>query len=356
MRTLISIGACLFIVVAGVAAVMAITARAARAQVAPEPEPIPPALVRLQTVTPGVVEDFLPLTGRLDPWEERTISAETTGPVTWQGIQEGQRVRKGQEVVRVDTTPIRATHAQADARLRLAEEELRRLSDLREAGVASPQDLDRARTERNVAAAELAANDTRLDRSVIHAPLDGVIDRLFVREREFVDMGTALYRIVQVDRLKAVLPIPERDIMRFSEGDAVTVQVDALDGESFEGRIYRIAPTADRATRTFATEVEIDNAAGRLRPGMTVRAMLVRDRFENAVSIPLFCVLSMENQHFVAVERDGVAELRAVELGRVQGDRVHVRAGLAPGDHLIIEGHRDLRIGQPVRVADDAAA
>lgn len=356
MRVLISLGVCMLIVLGGVGAILAILSAAAGAVSDGEPEAIPPALVRVTTIQTGTVEDFLPLTGRLEAWEERTISAETTGPITWQGIEEGQSVRKGQEVVRVDTTPIRATRAQADARLQLAEEELRRFADLREAGITSPQDHDRVRTERTVAAAELAAADVRIERSVIHAPLDGVIDRLFVKEREFVDVGTALFRVAQLNRLKAILPLPERDVTRFAEGDAVTIHVDALDGAAFTGRIFRIAATADRSTRTYATEVEIDNATGRLKPGMTVRAQLVRDRFEDAVSIPLFCVVSMENQYFVAVARDGGAELRQVELGRVQGDQVHVKSGLSAGDRLIVEGQRDIRAGQPIQVVEDPAA
>jgi membrane fusion protein (multidrug efflux system) len=315
----------------------------------------PTALVQVEVLQPRTVEDVLWLTGRVEPWEERTISAETTGPIHWQNIEEGQPVTQGEELVRIDTTPIQATHAQASARSNLATQELKRLENLREAGITSPQDVDRASTEGKLAAADLAAANTKLNRSVLYAPIDGIVDSVYVEEKEFVDIGTALFKVVQTDRVKALIAVPERDIAHFKNGDSVEILVDALDAATFTGTIHRIATSAERATRTFVTEVAVDNAEGRLKPGMTIRARLIRDRFENAIAVPLFSVVSLENQHFVMVENGGKAEVKPIVVGRVQGDQVHVLEGLALGDRLIVQGHRDLRGGEAVRVQDAAA-
>lgn len=356
MRAILSLLLCVGIVAAGlVAAVIIWNAGTAASAIAEDTVDAPAALVQIEVLEPRTVDDILWLTGRLEPWEERTISAETTGPIAWQGMEEGQSVTKGQELVRIDTTPIRATHAQASARSNLAAQELKRLENLREAGISSPQDVDRASTEGKLAAADLAAANTKLDRSVLYAPIDGVVDTIYVEEKEFVDVGTELFKVMQTDRLKALVAVPERDVARFNTGDPVEIIVDALDGAAFQGTVHRIATSAERATRTYATEVALDNAAGQLKPGMTVRAKLVRDRFEQAIAVPLFAVVSLENQHFVLVEHEGVAEVKPIIVGRVQGDRVHVVEGLAPGERLIVQGHRDLRGGQSVRVQDGPA-
>src|SRR5690606_6628922 len=115
------------------------------------------------------------------------------------------------------------------ARSEFTGQELSRLQDLNEAGVSSPQELDRARTERRVAEADLAASNTKLDRSVIYAPISGVINEIYAEEKEFVDVGTALFEVVQIDRVKALIAIPERDVARFNVGSRVDFVVDALD-------------------------------------------------------------------------------------------------------------------------------
>lgn len=353
MRGFLSLMVCVAIVAAGLAASVVLWNAGKAASAAPEKKTDPVApLVRIERLQPVTVDDLLWLTGRIEPWETRTISAETTGPVAWQGIEEGQTVTQGQELLRIDTATIRSTHAQAAARANLATQELERLENLREAGISSPQDVDRANTEGKLAAADVAAANTKLKRSTIDAPIDGVIDAIFVEEKEFVDVGTPLFRVVQTSRVKALVAVPERDVAHFHAGAPVDITVDALDGAVFSGSVFRIATSADRATRTFVTEVAIDNPDGRLKPGMTVRARFVRDRFENAIAIPLFAVISLENQHFVFVEKDGVAETRLIVPGRVQGDQVHILEGLAAGDHLIVQGQRDLRSGEAVRVQD----
>jgi len=144
--------------------------------------------------------------------------------------------------------------------------------------------------------------------------------------------------------------VPEQDILRFEAGDPVDLTLEALGGDGRAGSIYRIATTADMLTRTFQVEVAVDNADGLLKPGMTVRARLLRGRFEDAIAAPLFAVMAVENQHFVAVEEEGIARLRQVKLGRTQGDRVHVTEGLAAGERLIVTGQRDLRDGDAVNV------
>lgn len=311
------------------------------------------ANVRVERVEPVLLEDVLVLTGSVTAWEEVTLSAETSGTIEWQGIDDGAVVTSGQELLRIDTESLQARHVQAQAQLNLAEQELSRVQALARNGVTSPQELDRIQVNRDVAASDLRVSEIALSKSVVQAPLDGVADTVFRKAGEFVDVGTGLVRIVQVDRVKVVIGVPEKEVPLFAAGADVAVTVDALPDHTFDGRIYRIATTAESSTRTFATEVEVDNAEGLLRPGMIARVKLVRKTYPDAIAVPIFAVISLDGRHLVFVESDGQAEARPVEVGFYQRNLVHVTHGLSRGDRLIVVGQRDLRDGQAVRVLDD---
>lgn len=349
-KTVITLVLCISIVVLG--AGITIKAKAIRSVdrsvKAPIEERLPNVAVKL--LRAGTVNDLLNLAGDIHAWEEVTISAETTGKIELQDVEEGDIVTANQDLIRINTTTIQATMAQAQAGLRLAKQELGRIEELREEGISSPQELDRAVTERVAAEANVRLAEIQLEQSVIRAQIGGVVDKLFMEEGEFVNMGTHLIHIVQVHKVKAVIGLPERDVGLFSPGDGARVVLDAHPGKVFLGTIHRIATSAEEGTRTFATEIELDNAEGLLRPGMIARATLVRKAYESAITIPLFTVMSRDDHRVVFVEDKGVACERPIEVGFFQGDLVHVTKGLADGDRLIVLGQRDLRDGQGVVV------
>lgn len=306
--------------------------------------------VQVQVLESTAIDDTLELTGRLFAWSDVDVSAETSGIIEWEDVERGQVIAEGDELFRIDTTNYRRDFAQAESRFQLAKDELDRFTKLRERGIASPQDIDRAQNEHAVARADLAAAEVQLKRSVIYAPIGGTIDLLHHDKGEFVDVGNPLLRIVQTDPVSVGIPVPERDLGYFKLGDVVELSIDALPKRRFSGPIFRIATSADVATRTFGVEVYLENKEGLLRPGMTVRAHLVRQQFEDAIAVPVFAVLAMETQRFAVVAEDGFARFRPIQTGRIVGDQVHVISGLAVGDKLIVSGQREIRDGEPVNI------
>jgi membrane fusion protein, multidrug efflux system len=306
--------------------------------------------VRLQTV-----EDQLNLTGRVIPWSDIMLSAEVAGRIEWQGVHEGELVTAGQELVRIDTQSLRTRLDQANAQAKLAEQEFERAQGLRERGVNAPRDIDNVRAALDVARADVRALDIQFTKSLVKAPMDGIIDTLTHDPDEFVDIGVPLVRLVQIDRVKVEVGVPERDVAHFTVGQAVHVKLDALVGQSFEGTIHRIATTADMTTHTFTTEVLVDNPDGNIRPGMIARATLVRKTYENSILAPIFSTFLLEDQRYAFVIEDGVARLRTLETGVVQGGSVQVLSGLEDGDLLVIRGQYDVREGDRVEVREEAA-
>jgi membrane fusion protein (multidrug efflux system) len=352
-KILISAALCLAVVVVGlgVSSALASWKKSGGGQAQAEPvvqEKLPN--VAVQVLSAREVEDALYVTGYVEAWEDVTLSAETRGKIEWQGIEEGDGVTEGQELFRVNTTTVQATIDQAKAEFTSSERELARMEKLRENGISSPQEFDKAIMMRDMANARLRLAEIQLDQSVVSAPFDAIVDTLEKEAGEFVDSGTALVRLVQVDRVKIVVGLPEREVAHFATGDNMDLIVDAIPGRRFSGRIHRIATSADLVTRTFLAEVEVDNADGALRPGMVARAKLVRSVLADAITIPLFSVMTREDGRYVYVELEGVAHERIVEVGFVQGNSIHISGGLADGDRLVVAGQRDLRDGARVNV------
>jgi len=360
-KAAVSFIACVLILVAG--ALIAIFGSEALAMVMPSDASVTEAAiveheaenVRVEVVEPTTVEDTLFITGRITAWVDVVLSAETSGRIEWKSVSAGDKVTEGQELFRIDTEAQRIQFAQAQARYRLAVQELERIERLGKGGISSEQAYDQALAERDQAKANLDAAQLELDRSIVRSPGDGVVDVVHKEFSEYVDVGMPLIQLSHVEKVRAVTGIPERDIRFMDVGDVVAIQVDALPEHTFQGSIVSIGSTANTETFTFLTEVALENGEGLLKPGMTARMQFVRRVFEDAVKIPMFAMITLENQHFVVVEEGGVAHLRPVTPGRVMGDDVHIVDGLMPGDRLIVAGHRDLRDGDPVRVVDQSA-
>lgn len=352
-RGLLSVLICLGIM-AVVATVVVVTATVAPSEAKIDTnaadERMPQVTVRV--LESETVEDKLVLTGSIQPWEEVILSSEVRGKIEWKGVEQGDVVEAGQELYRVDTESIRARLRQATAQHKLALQELERIERLAKSGAGTAQSLDSAVANRDVAASALRMLEIQLEKSLVKAPFDGIVDTILVDQDEFVDIGTPLARLVQVHKVKVMFGIPERDIANFKRGDEVRVRMDAIEDRVFDGVIHKIATSADMSTHTFNAEVAVENSEGLLKPGMIARGTFVRDIHPNSLMIPLFTAILLDEQRVAFVEDDGVAQLRPIEVGLVQGSSVEVTDGLQPGDRLIVKGQYEVRPGEKVDVQE----
>jgi membrane fusion protein (multidrug efflux system) len=307
-------------------------------------------LVNVQIMKAQTLEDSVDLTGALEPWERVTLSAETRGAIEWRGVEEGDVVKAGQPLFKIDRATIEAALDQGLAQQKLAGQDMDRVTGMSKAGIVAKQEMDRATAQRDVAEANVRQLKIQLDKSTVTASISGIVDELMKKKGEFTEAGMPLVTIVQVDAIKARMGLPERDVQFFKKGDAVRISLDAYPDRTFPGAIHRIATTAEQTTRTFITEVKVDNPDGFLKPGMVARATFVRQSFADSMLVPIFSVISLDDKRLVAIEENGVARARIVETGLLKGDMVQITKGLSPGDRLIVKGQRDLKEGAPVQV------
>ena len=187
----------------------------------------------------------------------------------------------------------------------------------------------------------------------MHSPMDGtVLNDYALVAGAMISPGSPIVEIADLRRLKATFRVPETKIFAVVPGMPVFLKFDALPGEEFTGKVSRIDPFVDPATRSSAVEIELNNEAvgNRLRPGMFGQASLVEREFKNAILIPESVVHSSDQGEYVFVEVNGIAKLRNVSIGLRQGNAVQITKGLKPGEKVIVFGGSNLKDGEKVDV------
>jgi membrane fusion protein (multidrug efflux system) len=318
---------------------------------AAEPAPAAPAVaVEAARVAFRPVEASYAGTATLEAEREAQVVAKTSGILLELYAEEGDRVRAGQVLARLDDERHRLELARAEANVARLENEFRRSSELIEARLTSQEAHDRVRFELDTqrAVRDLAALE--LSYTAIVAPIDGVITDRLVKEGNLIQTNQPLFRVANFRPLLAVLAVPERELARLVPGLPVAMTVDALGSVVFEGRVARVSPAVDAATGTFRVTAAFDDPSGMLKAGMFGRLSIVYDRREAALTIPREALMEEDGRLFAFRIRDGRAERVALRAGYASGGFVEILEGLAEGDLVITVGRAAVREGTAVEI------
>ncbi len=315
-----------------------------------------PANVVLLDVVPTTMEDRINLPGVIEPWEELTVLSKIHGTVIKVDVSEGEAVSKGQVIARIDPDDFRIAVDSARATFELATANFKRLAGLFAKGIIPKAEIENLEAQVKTSKAALENAELMLSRCTIKAPISGVIRRLDATEGLLLSVSDPVAEILQVDRVKAVVGIPESDVALVRNIKEVNLTIQALDNREVVGRHHFLAGSPESGARLYRLELAIDNKDNLIMPGMFFRAKLVKRVIEDAVAVPLFTVIKREDQQFVFIEEDGVAKKLPVELGIMEEWLVQITEGLSPGSQVVVEGHRDIDHGyklKTVRVIGD---
>jgi membrane fusion protein (multidrug efflux system) len=305
--------------------------------------------VSVATVEPSSMKDVLVLPGETEAWQDVRVGADVAGRVEWIGPKEGDFVKDGELIAKIDVSSLKASLDKAEAALKLADELYDRRLQLIERKIINQEELDKALTERTLAKASFRQAKTEYDRGFVKAPISGRVNHLFVDEGEFVDRGKPFVDLVNVDKIKVNVNVPELDVRFLKTGQKSMIRVDAFAEREMFGTIDFVAYKADPATKTFPVKVLMDNPGQEIRPGMIARVAFLRRIIPDALSAPLFALVDKGGERILYVEKDGVAHARTVSIGIIEGDRVQITKGLEPGDRLIVTGQKEVEEGIKVQ-------
>lgn len=340
---------CLIVLVMGVLLGSGCQGQDAESGPAPQqPQKVVP--VRVMPIERQDLTESFTLPASLEAWEDLTLGAEIAGPVEQISCREGERVEKGSVLLSIDAENLRSLVRRDRENVTVLERKLERYQKLTSQGLVSRQEIDDLENALTAARSALTTSELQLDKSRLTAPVSGIVERIYVDRGEYVDPGMAMLRLVQVDRLKAIADVPEKDVGYLRVGQQVAIDPATIEGDAAEsliGEIAAIGFAADEVTRTYRTKIVVVNP-GFLRAGMIVRARFVRRQLEQVIVVPLYAVMDREGQKIVFIAEDGVARLRQVSLGRTIGQKVLVREGLEDGQQLIIRGQQLLSDGTEI--------
>ena len=294
-------------------------------------------------------------TAPLEARAESQVIAKTSGVALSVLAEEGQMVRAGQTLVRLDAARATLQAAQSAAMMRKLESNYARSRQLAEQKLISANDHDQLRYDvENARAANKLAN-LELSYANVKAPISGVIAQRSIKTGNFVQINTPIFRIVDTSRLEAVLNVPERELATLKPGLPVLLQVDAMPGKTFTGTVDRIAPVVDAGSGTFRVISTFDGG-GVLQPGMFGRLQIDYDNRADALVVPRVALLDDEGDPAVFVVRDNKVTRVPVTLGYLDGAWAEIRTGVKAGDRVVIAGKTALRDGSVVQVLSPPGA
>jgi RND family efflux transporter MFP subunit len=301
--------------------------------------------VSVEQVSVREVPQLSTYTSTVQAYVKNNIAPQMAGRITKINVEIGDFVTKGQVLAEMDKTSL----LQAQLQLQNQEVELQRLKALYEAGGISKSDYEAVELACNVAKSQVANLE---ENTILRSPVNGVVTARNYDAGDMYAMSAPIYTVEQIKPVKLLVGISESEYTKVKKGDSVEITADALPGKTFYGKIGKIYPTIDPATRTFTSEVVVDNNYNTLRPGMFAR-VTVDFGSNNNVVIPDVAVIKQQGsgERFVYVlNEDGTVTYQKIVLGRRMGTEYEVLEGLADGDKIVTGGMIRLKDGIKVTV------
>lgn len=320
----------------------------------------PPGEFMVQAVVAPAVRDTVrnevQVVGSLAARDTLDVVSEITAPVKEILFTEGEVVREGQEIARLDDEKLSARLAEAKARRQLAETNYGRAQELFQSQTISQQEFDQAKAEFDVAVAGYNLLARELEDTVIKAPFDGVVGARMVSPGQFMSVGQPVTRLVRLDPLEVNFRIPERYVGMIRNGQPVSMESVAMPGAAIEGTIFYVDPVIDTATRTVAAKARVANPDRTLKPGLFGNLKVVLEERQDALVIPESAVRYAGDQASVVVMNgEGKAEFRNVRVGQRAAGRVEITEGLAEGERVVVEGYQKMGPGTGIIISPASA-
>lgn len=311
-----------------------------------------PASVPVTVVTaPARRGDAMALhqgTVNLEADSEAGVVAKVGGEILETLVEEGDTVKAGQVLARLDGDRLRLQRDRALADLNKLKQEYKRNVALHDRGLVSEGAFENLRFELDALDAAYRLARLELSYTEIRAPIAGVISERLARTGNNAMSGETLFRISHPGSLVAYLYVPQKDLFQFEVGQPAQLMPDALPDTAFAGRVARISPAIDPGTGTFRVTLEVDDPDGELRAGMFARVQIVYDVRSDAILIPAEAVLEEDAETAIFVVEEGTARRRVVGTGFSSDDTVEVLSGLEESEEVIVVGQHGLKDGTPV--------
>jgi membrane fusion protein (multidrug efflux system) len=310
-----------------------------------------PAAVTLVQVRAQRVSQKLEALGNARANESVDISTKISNIVTAIMFRDGERVKLGQVLVRLDDAQARADVAATHAAVSESESLYNRSLELVHTQALSKSSFDQLEATLKANRARLAAASARLEDTVIRAPFSGRVGLRRVSVGTLISPGDVITTLDDTSVIKLDFSVPENFLASLREGLSIRASAPAFPGRSFAGSVSSIDSRVDVATRSVTVRALLANEDGALKPGMFLNVSLANDE-RDALVIPEEALSPEAERQFVYVVADGKVSRREVRIGGRQPGTVEIIAGLSAGERVVVEGTQKVRDGTAVTVTE----
>lgn len=311
---------------------------------------------QVSAVTPG--QQSKNYVGVVESEQTTTVSFNTSGTLTRVCVTEGQHVKKGQLIAEVDCKQAEQLLAASQAAVRQADDAKKRMQHLYETQSISEMDWVDVTSKVEQAHAQLQMAQKNLSDCRLYAPVGGVIGSGLKHAGEVILPSLPIANILSIGRVKVKVSIPEKEMADIAPHTPSSITVDALGGIAFTGGSIEKGIEADPMSHTYSILISVENAEGKLLPGMVCKVNLQQPDTEGVATslrVPVRCVQQAANgKHFVWVVKGNKAHRQDVSLGEVSGNDISIVSGLSSGEHVITAGYQKVSEGSEVEIVPNS--
>ncbi len=313
-------------------------------------------IVTLDTLSDRLFKHFAEVQGDVATDDNIIIYPEFSGLLSQVNVDEGDEVRKGQVLARIDDGGLSSQLAQLEAQAALAKTTYERQKRLWDQNIGSEMQYLEAKTNYESMQNSVNQLKAQIGKTVVRAPFSGTIDEVFTERGEVVNPGqNQLFRLISLENMYVEADVPENYLSQIKKGTDVKVEIGTL-GKEIDGKVTQVGSNINPNNRTFQVQIAIPNSNGMVRPNQIATIKLNDYTAESAVIIPEGTIQKNamgESLVYILESNDqkdtGIAKKVIVETGYVYKDSIEITKGLKPGQILIVEGAKNLRDGQEVK-------
>lgn len=294
--------------------------------------------------------DNIYVLGTAKAFQHANLSSDEAGKIKKFVNDKGSYVKKGDVIVLIDNDILKANLDAAFAQYQRAESIFVRQEIVYKQQVTSELTYLNSKFERDAAKANYELIKARYDRTFIKAPFSGIVDQKFAEIGETVMPGFPIVSLISIYKIKVVAGIPENYVNIVKERSNVEVVFKDLDDAKYTSKVAYVGHTISTNNRTFPVEIILNNRDGKIKPELNAQIFIEIAKYENVVVIPEETLTETDLGPAVFIAKDGIAEMRIVEIISRSKNEIAIKDGLKDGEHLIVVGFQKLIHGKKVTV------
>ena len=297
---------------------------------------------------------YFTATGEVEAINEAYISPEVSGQITDIKVVEGQKVKKGQFLAKLNTSLIEKNIEEVKTQLNLAETLYNKQQELWDQNIGSERQYLEVKNNYESLKNKLATLQEQYNMSIIRSPINGVVEEIMLKKGELASPGMQLMQIVDLEKLKVTAKLSENYLPIIKKGDLVTITFPSFPELVLEKPVTRIGNVINRQNRTFIVEVELNNQKGVLKPNLLANIKINDYNSNSSIVVPSMVIREdMVGSYLYVAEENGdgvISAKKYVEVGKAYQDQTEIVSGLSEGEIIITDGYSNVSDGSFIQI------